>query len=131
MALHMQMKVILVGNLIVLGRPTMSTVAPGVHEPCEALNTHLFPAPPVSLQPHCTSTTLCVPDPSFGHEACHSLALPGGCPVQRELMVACGAGGVPFELWRRFYYPNVRDIAIDQLIARVCLHGEVVSVFSC
>ena len=30
-------------------------------------------------------------------------------------MGACGSGGVPFELWRRFYYPNIRD----QLVAKV------------
>ena len=68
-----------------------------------------------SLHSFRTSTTLCVPDPSFEHEARHSLALSTHCPVQRELMAACGADGVPFELWRRFYYPNIRD----QLIAKV------------
>jgi len=35
----------------------------------------------------------------------HSMAGVGG-----------GAGGIPFEVWCRYYYPNVRD----QVIAKVC-----------
>jgi len=30
--------------------------------------------------------------------------------------VGGGAGGIPFEVWCRYYYPNVRD----QVIAKVC-----------
>ena len=38
-----------------------------------------------------------------------------------HLFTACagvggGAGGIPFEVWCRYYYPNVRD----QVIAKVC-----------
>jgi len=31
--------------------------------------------------------------------------------------VGGGAGGIPFEVWCRYYYPNVRD----QVIAKVCV----------
>jgi C2 domain-containing protein 3 len=31
-----------------------------------------------------------------------------------------GSGGVPFELWRRYYYPNVRD----QLVAKVTVSKD-------
>lgn len=72
--------------------------------------------PKVRLHPYRTGTTLCVPSPAFSHETRHTLSLPPDHPLHRELMVSCrAAGGIPFELWRRFYYPNIRD----QLIARV------------
>ena len=77
------------------------------------------------LQPCRTETTLCVPNPSFTHSTQHTLTLAHGVPIQQELVRVCGQGhretgrglngGVPFELWRRFYYPNIRD----QLIAKV------------
>ena len=70
----------------------------------------------MGLQPCRTDLTLCVPNPSFTQETRHSLSLPRAHPVQRVIMRACGgSGGVPFELWQRFYYPNIRD----QLIAKV------------
>ena len=72
----------------------------------------------VSLCPYRTGTTLCVPSPSFSHSTAHSLFLDSGEPVQKYIMAACGGGlggGVPFELWKRYYYPNIRD----QLVARV------------
>ena len=60
--------------------------------------------------------TLCVPNPTFDHETRHSLSLPLSHLVQRAIMTTChSSGGVTFELWRRFYYPNIRD----QLIAKV------------
>lgn len=67
-----------------------------------------------------TATTLCVPDPVFSDVCRHKLTLPDSTPVQREILSACagvggGAGGVLFELWCRFYHPNVRD----QLVAKV------------
>lgn len=74
------------------------------------------PGSEVSLQPFRTDMTLCVPNPSFTHETRHTLVLPLAHPVQRAVMMACGSSGtIPFELWRRFYYPNIRD----QLIAKV------------
>ena len=72
----------------------------------------------VTLHPYRTGTTLCIPSPSFSHEARHSLSLSSREPVQKYIMAACGGGvggGVPFELWKRYYYPNIRD----QLVARV------------
>jgi len=73
------------------------------------------PDPEVFLHPYRTGTTLCMPNPAFNYETRHTFLLPQTCPLQRELMGACGSGGVPFELWRRFYYPNIRD----QLVAKV------------
>lgn len=80
----------------------------------------------VSLQPYRTGTTLCVPNPSFSQTIRHTLTLLHTSSIQQELVRVygrghggngCGlSGGVPFELWRRFYYPNIRD----QLIAKVC-----------
>ncbi len=70
----------------------------------------------VCLHPYRTGTTLCVPSPAFSHATRHTLSLQSDRPLHRELMAACrAAGGVTFELWRRFYYPNIRD----QLVARV------------
>ncbi|XP_035686866.1 C2 domain-containing protein 3-like isoform X2 [Branchiostoma floridae] len=76
----------------------------------------------ITLKPHRTVTTLCVPDPTLHHTTRHRLQLPQGTPVQRELLTACagvggGAGGIPFEVWCRYYYPNIRD----QIIAKATL----------
>ncbi|XP_022100363.1 C2 domain-containing protein 3-like isoform X2 [Acanthaster planci] len=79
------------------------------------------PVGPV-LTPHQTPTTLCTPDPTFHDVSRHRLQLPRGTPVQRELLTACagvggGAGGIPFEVWCRYYYPNIRD----QVVAKTSL----------
>ncbi|XP_016160650.1 PREDICTED: C2 domain-containing protein 3 isoform X2 [Ficedula albicollis] len=76
----------------------------------------------ITLKPFRTATTLCVPDPIFSDEHHHSLSVPADVPVQRLLVsafVAPGAagGGIQFEVWCRYYYPNVRD----QLVARGAL----------
>ncbi|KAM9318099.1 C2 domain-containing protein 3 isoform 3-T3 [Pholidichthys leucotaenia] len=74
----------------------------------------------VNLKPFRTSTTLCVPDPLFGHTETHVLLVSEGVPVQRLLLSSLssqglsGGGGVQFEVWCRYYYPNVRD----QLVAK-------------
>nr|XP_019944006.1 PREDICTED: C2 domain-containing protein 3 [Paralichthys olivaceus] len=74
----------------------------------------------VNLKPFRTTTTLCVPDPEFGHTETHVLVVPEGVPVQRLLLSSlssqglCSGGGVQFEVWCRYYYPNVRD----QLVAK-------------
>ncbi|KAH9490372.1 C2 domain-containing protein 3 [Bulinus truncatus] len=69
-----------------------------------------------------TATTLCTPDPTFHDSSRHKITLPFGTPVQRELLTACansggGVTGLPFEVWCRYYHPNVRD----QLIAKSLL----------
>ncbi|XP_071847987.1 C2 domain-containing protein 3-like isoform X2 [Apostichopus japonicus] len=69
-----------------------------------------------------SATTLCLPDPMFNEVTRHRMSLPLNVPVQRELLTACvgvggAAGGIPFELWCRYYYPNVRD----QVIAKASL----------
>uniref|UniRef100_A0A8C3VQR9 C2 domain-containing protein 3 n=1 Tax=Catagonus wagneri TaxID=51154 RepID=A0A8C3VQR9_9CETA len=79
-----------------------------------------FPENGISLKPFRSAATLCVPDPIFNSEQHHSLLLPSEVPVQRVLLSAFSAhglvpgGGVQFEIWCRYYYPNVRD----QMVAR-------------
>lgn len=74
----------------------------------------------VNLKLFRTTTTLCVPDPMFGHTETHVLLAPEGVPVQRLLLSSLSSqglssgGGVQFEVWCRYYYPNVRD----QLVAK-------------
>ncbi|NWX35183.1 C2CD3 protein, partial [Notiomystis cincta] len=76
----------------------------------------------MTLKPFRTATTLCVPDPIFNDEHHHSLLVPADVPVQRLLVSAFMApggagGGIQFEVWCRYYYPNVRD----QLVAKGAL----------
>ncbi|XP_077197308.1 C2 domain-containing protein 3 isoform X2 [Paroedura picta] len=72
------------------------------------------------LKPFRSATALCIPDPVFNDERHHSLLVPADVPVQRLLLSAfstqglAGGGGIQFEIWCRYYYPNVRD----QMIAR-------------
>ena len=72
----------------------------------------------LSLFPYRTPSTLYMPNPSFAHATQHHLCLPVEQPVGQALVTACGhgmSGHIPFELWRRFYFPNIRD----QLLAKV------------
>ncbi|BFZ15049.1 hypothetical protein BsWGS_18088 [Bradybaena similaris] len=69
-----------------------------------------------------TATTLCIPDPTFHDVSRHKMTLAPAVPVQRVLLTACansggGVTGLPFEVWCRYYHPNVRD----QLIAKCTL----------
>nr|XP_047903960.1 C2 domain-containing protein 3 isoform X1 [Anser cygnoides] len=73
----------------------------------------------IKLKPFRTATALCIPDPVFNDERHHSLLVPADVPVQRLLVgafMAPGAvgGGIQFEVWCRYYYPNVRD----QMVAK-------------
>uniref|UniRef100_A0A8C3JXQ2 C2 domain containing 3 centriole elongation regulator n=1 Tax=Calidris pygmaea TaxID=425635 RepID=A0A8C3JXQ2_9CHAR len=73
----------------------------------------------IQLKPFRTATALCVPDPVFNDEHHHSLVVPADVPVQRLLLGAFTApgaagGGIQFEVWCRYYYPNVRD----QMVAK-------------
>uniref|UniRef100_H0WJ68 C2 domain-containing protein 3 n=1 Tax=Otolemur garnettii TaxID=30611 RepID=H0WJ68_OTOGA len=83
----------------------------------------------ITMKPFRTATTLCVPDPIFNSEHHHSLLLPSEVPVQRLLLSAFSSqgltpgGGVQFEIWCRYYYPNVRDqmVAKGTLpLSRIC-----------
>ncbi|XP_004683252.1 PREDICTED: C2 domain-containing protein 3 isoform X2 [Condylura cristata] len=83
----------------------------------------------ITLKPFRSTTTLCIPDPIFNSEHHHSLLLPTEIPVQRLLLSAFSAqglvpgGGVQFEIWCRYYYPDVRDqmVAKGTLpLSRIC-----------
>uniref|UniRef100_A0A8C8RYZ5 C2 domain containing 3 centriole elongation regulator n=1 Tax=Pelusios castaneus TaxID=367368 RepID=A0A8C8RYZ5_9SAUR len=96
----------------------------------------------VKLKPFRSVTTLCVPDPIFNDEQHHSLLVPADVPVQRLLLNAFssqglpGGGGIPFEIWCRYYYPNVRDqmvakgsLPLSRLCAMVTMqHREEVGI---
>lgn len=66
-------------------------------------------------------------DTNFNDVARYRIVLPSSLPVQRYLLAAyhgswagtgmSAAASVTFELWKRHYYPNIRD----QLIAKVFL----------
>ncbi|KAJ8368383.1 hypothetical protein SKAU_G00084110 [Synaphobranchus kaupii] len=87
-------------------------------DPTGALDSHTIESS-VCLRQFRTGTALCVPDPVFGHSERHTLLAPAGVPVQRLLLTSCSSqgpsarGGIPFQVWCRYYYPNVRD----QLVA--------------
>ncbi|XP_058041749.1 C2 domain-containing protein 3 isoform X2 [Ahaetulla prasina] len=90
----------------------------------ETLRDAEFSEKGLELKAFRTSTTLCVPDPTFRGEHHHSLLVPADLPVQRLLLSAFSArslagegGGIHFEIWCRYYYPNVRD----QMVARASL----------
>lgn len=66
----------------------------------------------VNLKLFRSTTTLCVPDPIFGHTETHVLLAPEGMPVQK-LLLSClssqglsSGGGVQFEVWCRFVVIN-------------------------
>ncbi|NXD99990.1 C2CD3 protein, partial [Chaetorhynchus papuensis] len=89
---------------------------------CGALQGPGLPEDGITLKPFRTATTLCVPDPIFNDEHHHSLLVPADVPVQRLLVSAfmapgAAGGGIQFEVWCRYYYPNVRD----QLVAKGAL----------
>ncbi|NXT55875.1 C2CD3 protein, partial [Pluvianellus socialis] len=95
----------------------------------------------IKLKPFRTATTLCVPDPVFNDERHHSLSVPADVPVQRLLVSAFTApggagGGIQFEVWCRYYYPNVRDqmvakgtLPLSRLCAMVTMqHREEIGI---
>ncbi|KAI4887265.1 hypothetical protein NFI96_021660 [Prochilodus magdalenae] len=76
-----------------------------------------------------TATTLCVPDPVFGHCETHVLLAPPAVPVQRLLLSSLASqgpssgGGIQFEVWCRYYYPNVREQVVAKgvlPVAKLC-----------
>lgn len=78
---------------------------------------------PLTLTTYRSPTTLYVPNASFQHLVKHNYTLPESVPLQKQLIKAFGPPHqdegtmVTFELWRRFYFPNVRD----QLVAKVSI----------
>ncbi|XP_029457966.1 C2 domain-containing protein 3 isoform X2 [Rhinatrema bivittatum] len=96
----------------------------------------------VILKPIRSATTLCTPDPVFSDRQSHSLLMPMDIPVQRLLLSAfstqglTSGGGIHFEIWCRYYYPNVRDqmvakgiLPLSRLCAMVTMqHREDVGI---
>ncbi|NXA48806.1 C2CD3 protein, partial [Nothocercus julius] len=95
----------------------------------------------IKLKAFRTATTLCIPDPIFHDEHHHSLSVPADVPVQRLLVSAftapgMSAGGIQFEVWCRYYYPNVRDqmvakgtLPLSRLCAMVTMqHREEIGI---
>ncbi|KAJ3590477.1 hypothetical protein NHX12_008428 [Muraenolepis orangiensis] len=78
----------------------------------------------VNLKQFRTTTSLCVPDPLFGHSETHVLVSPAGVPVQRLLLSALSGQGVPtvggvqFEVWCRGLLP------LSKLCAMVTLQRQ-------
>ncbi|KAK2113278.1 C2 domain-containing protein 3 [Saguinus oedipus] len=102
---------------------------PVQHSQSSVLKGPEFPEHGITLKPFRTATTLCVPDPIFNSDHHHSLLLPAEVPVQRLLLSAFSAqgivpgGGVQFEIWYRYYFPDVRDqmVAKGTLpLSRIC-----------
>ena len=72
-----------------------------------------------------TKTTLCVPSLIFNHHTKHTFTLATNTPINSAFMGnGCGDNAIQeieFELWKRHYYPNVRE----ELIGKV-RHGTSV-----
>lgn len=72
-----------------------------------------------------TTTTLCVPDPVFGHTETHVLQAPNGVPVQRLLLSSLSGqglssgGGVQFEVWCRFVVYHWKILGVKTIITVV------------
>ncbi|XP_071613890.1 C2 domain-containing protein 3 isoform X2 [Heliangelus exortis] len=112
---------------------------PAPERACAALQGAELQEEGIKLKAFRTATTLCVPDPIFNDEHHHSLLVPADVPVQKLLVSAFMApgvagGGIQFEVWCRYYYPNVRDqmvakgtLPLSRLCAMVTMqqHGEI------
>ena len=61
-----------------------------------------------------TMTTLCTPDLLFNYYRRHTFCLSSKTQLS-DLLLNDNISRVTFEVWARFYYPNVRD----QLVAKV------------
>ena len=73
-------------------------------------------APP-ELKTNSTTLSSAAPHMKFNHRTTSSLVLSDTVSVQQYLSSTLEDNSVMFELWRRFYYPNVRD--------QVCARGQL------
>ena len=76
----------------------------------------------VQFQSHCSATLLSMPELRIDTSFQHRYLLPCGETLQQFLQKAfvtspatATGGNLSFELWKRYYIPNVRD----QLVAKV------------
>ena len=72
---------------------------------------------PVELSPKQfqTMTTLCTPDMLFNYYRRHTFCL-SSKTLPSDLLVNSNISRVTFEVWARFYYPNVRDQLVSKVI---------------
>lgn len=82
-----------------------------------------------------SKTTLCTPNPVFNHSTHHTFTMDNHSPLQGVLLQGFNSSSSPgeviFELWKRHYYPNVRDqmiakagLPLAKLCAMITLHGQ-------
>ncbi|XP_057312675.1 C2 domain-containing protein 3-like isoform X2 [Hydractinia symbiolongicarpus] len=82
-----------------------------------------------------SKTTLCTPNPVFNHSTNHTFTMDNHSPLQGILLQGFNSSSSPgeviFELWKRHYYPNVRDqmiakagLPFAKLCAMITLHGQ-------
>ncbi|NXL67947.1 C2CD3 protein, partial [Chordeiles acutipennis] len=97
---------------------------------CGALQASELHEESIKLKAFRTATTLCVPDPVFNDEHHHSLLAPADLPVQKLLVSAFMApgGGIQFEVWCRYYYPNIRDQMVAKGILPLSRLGAMVTM---
>jgi C2 domain-containing protein 3 len=97
---------------------------PSQHMQSEGTSPAKAPCPYI---PHRTPTIMCVADPIFNQEMVHAYTLPSSHSLEHVLLSACPSSSVPFQVWKRYYYPNIRD----QLVAKGVLQlAKVCAVIS-
>lgn len=76
-----------------------------------------------------TKTTLCVPNLIFNHYTKHVFSLPSSVPL--HTLLKNDKQEIEFELWKRQYYPNIREqpigkcsLPIVKLSALITMHTE-------
>ncbi|CAF0935186.1 unnamed protein product [Adineta steineri] len=83
---------------------------------------------PFQLRTIRTATTLCTSDPTFHDTNKFQYVLSPADALHKYFYAACQSttpidASIPFEVWSRFYYPNIRDqlLAIGRLsVAKLC-----------
>ena len=79
-----------------------------------------------------SETTLCIPNPVFNHTTNHTFIVNRAMPMQKILLQCFGnstaSNGIVFELWKRHYYPNVRDQLIGKVIKITFYFAVIVQI---
>ena len=97
-----------------------------------------FSSADCSLAWYKTPTTLFVENPVFGYSHQHIMKVFEGSSVQRLFLNSfeqdSDSSGIPFEIWTRSYFPNVRDCLLFKVriifhvlkLKQACLNFRVV-----